>query len=337
MKYSIVMPVFKRSEILEKSLKSIQNQLLQPMEVILIDNNVINIETEKLHNIVEEFKINSKIDIKLLKSTKNSGAIARNMGAKVSRGDIVAFLDSDVVLDNDYYLILMEYFYNNQDLIAIQGADRSLIESQSKVKNYSLPAKILYSFEQFFETSLLFNKKSAYVSPSMAVSHPNVLIDFEVQSQWISTCAGLFKRDLFDRYEFPKQFITYSNNEYLMFSYNLFLNNEGLMLYTNKAKYRDLQTNSGRISIKALIYQIQTYDLFIFLKLFKKSPRNILIYIRSRLGILIYNLVRLFFYRSYSFVNYFDVIYSIIYPIKNIRLILKGNLSFYENDFYREF
>ena len=72
--------------------------------------------------------------------------------------------------------------------------------------------------------------------------------DFEISSQWISTCAGLFKKELFDYYSFPNQFVTYSNNEYLMFSYNLFLQKKGLMLYTNKAKYRDVQTEEGRIS-----------------------------------------------------------------------------------------
>ena len=102
-----------------------------------------------------------------------------------------------------------------KNLIAIQGTERALIESQKKDDRNNVFYKIFYCFEQFFETSLIFNKKSAYVSPSMAVAHPNVKIDFEVSSQWISTCAGLFKRDLFEDYSFPSQFVTYSNNEYL--------------------------------------------------------------------------------------------------------------------------
>ena len=46
---------------------------------------------------------------------------------------------------------------------------------------------------------------------------------------------------------FPNQFITYSNNEYVMFSYSLFKNNEGEMLYTSKAKYKDIQTSSEEL------------------------------------------------------------------------------------------
>ena len=76
-------------------------------------------------------------------------------------------------------------------------------------------------FEQFFETSVLFNKKKSFVSPSLAVAHPNLKKDFEINTEWISTCAGIFKRSR-DKYKFPEQFITYSNNEYIMFSYNLY-------------------------------------------------------------------------------------------------------------------
>ena len=91
------------------------------------------------------------------------------------------------------------------------------------------------------EYKVLFNKKNSFVSPSLAVAHPNLKKDFEINTEWISTCAGIFKRSLFDRYKFPEQFITYSNNEYIMFSYNLYKKQEGKMIYTSKAKYRDIQ------------------------------------------------------------------------------------------------
>ena len=144
----------------------------------------------------------------------------------MSKGDFVAFLDSDVVLDKDYYEILLNYFSVNKKLIAIQGLDRSLLLDSKTNNRFKLIDKLIYLFEDFFETSSLFNRRNGYVSPSLAVAHPNVQTDFEVKSEWISTCAGIFKKYLFNKYEFPNQFITYSNNEYVMFSYNLFKNNE---------------------------------------------------------------------------------------------------------------
>ena len=90
------------------------------------------------------------------------------------KGEIVAFLDSDVILDDNYYSILLEYFSSKKDLIAIQGIDKALIETESKLLKKSLFKKLIYYFEQFFETSLLLNRKTAYVSPSLAVAHPPV-------------------------------------------------------------------------------------------------------------------------------------------------------------------
>lgn len=336
MKYSIVIPVFMRSEIIYKCLKAIEKQILKPLEVILVDNNTEEYESEKLRVLKEEFIKKNVLKILLIKSPKNSGAVARNIGAKKAKGEIVAFLDSDVIIDNNYYSILLKYFEKYKGLIAIQGTDRALIESQRKLKNGNFLSKTIYAMEQFFETSLLLNRKGAFVSPSLAVSHPPVDKEFEIQSQWISTCAGLFKKELFNKYSFPKQFITYSNNEYLMFSYNLFIDNMGLMIYTNKAKYRDLQTNIGRISPIALMYQIEAYDLYIFLKFFKINPQNIYIFIKSRIGHLIYNVAKLVYRKDFLIINYFHAVFSIFYPLINLKSIRKGDLYFYEQDFYKK-
>ena len=66
-----------------------------------------------------------------------------------------------------------------------------------------------------------------------------------------------------------------------MFSHQLYKNKVGKLIYTSKAKYRDVQTNSGRINKIELMYQIETYDLFIFLRLFEPNTKNIIIFIKS--------------------------------------------------------
>ena len=333
MQYSIIIPVYKRNEIILSCLNSIASQTLKPYEIIIVDNNVDINQSEKLNKLLNDFNEKYGFRLRTLKTLKNSGAIARNLGAQSAKTKYVAFLDSDVVLDKNYYSVLFKYFIENEELVAAQGLDQSLVEFHEKISNFSFLKKIFYSLEQFFETSLLFNKTEAYVSPSLAVAHPNVLNEFEVFSQWISTCAGLFKKELFDKYSFPNQFITYSNNEYLYFSYNLFRENEGKMIYTSKAKYRDIQTNSGRIDMINLMYQIQVYDLYIFLKLFNINLKNISIFIKSRIGHLIINTIKLMYKKDVNLIKYFHVIFSIVFPIINLKSILNDDLSFYERNF----
>ena len=51
MKYSIVIPVYKRTEIFKICLDSISSQLLKPLEVIIVDNNTNNIQSKLLYKL----------------------------------------------------------------------------------------------------------------------------------------------------------------------------------------------------------------------------------------------------------------------------------------------
>ena len=105
------------------------------------------------------------------------------------------------------------------------------------------------------------------------------------------------------------------------------------MIYTSKAKYRDIQTSSGRINKVNLMYQVQSYDLYIFIRLFELNLKNILIYLKSRLGYLIYYFSRLILKKNLSLKLYIHSFISIIYPAFHLLSIIKGDLSFYEKDF----
>ena len=193
MKYSVIIPIYKRLEIFDLVLDSVLKQTFQPFEVIIVDNNTDNLITNNLLKVISIFKKKVSFEVHYLKSPINSGSIARNLGALTAKGELVAFLDSDVVLDKDYYEKLIKYFVNEKNIIGIQGLDKSLIEKNNGPTQIKLLNKFIYFIEQFLETSALYNQNKCYVSPSLAVSHPNVNTEFETDSQSISTCAGIFK------------------------------------------------------------------------------------------------------------------------------------------------
>ena len=105
------------------------------------------------------------------------------------------------------------------------------------------------------------------------------------------------------------------------------------MLYISEAKYRDLQIKSGRLNIIPLLYQVEVYDLYIFLNLFEQNILNILIFVISRIGHLIYNFLRITFKKEFSIKLFFHVIFSVIYPLFHLGEIKNKDLSFYEKDF----
>lgn len=87
---SVVIPTFNRRIEVERAVRSVFTQTVQPIEVVICDDG----STDGTAEFVES--LNGPIEIVYLRQ-ENSGlpASARNSGISRSRGDFVAFLDSD--------------------------------------------------------------------------------------------------------------------------------------------------------------------------------------------------------------------------------------------------
>jgi len=88
---STVIPVRNREKFIVRALESVSSQTYPPKEVIIVDDA----STDETPHIVENLakKLSNLVLIRL---TENVGAgMARNIGAKVANGDLLAFLDSD--------------------------------------------------------------------------------------------------------------------------------------------------------------------------------------------------------------------------------------------------
>lgn len=89
---SIIIPTYNRSDYILDALKSVLNQTYKKTEIIIVDDGskdnteeIIKnyIKLKKLHNIYYFYKENGGV------------ATARNFGIEMSKGDLIAFLDSD--------------------------------------------------------------------------------------------------------------------------------------------------------------------------------------------------------------------------------------------------
>ena len=86
---SIIMPTFQHGHCISRSIQSVLDQTYESWELIIIDNHSV----DNTSDIVLSFKDSR---IKYLKFP-NNGIIAasRNHGVLISKGDWIAFLDSD--------------------------------------------------------------------------------------------------------------------------------------------------------------------------------------------------------------------------------------------------
>jgi glycosyltransferase involved in cell wall biosynthesis len=109
---SIVVPTYNASRFMPNLLDSIFNQAVTDMEVIIVDD----CSTDDTVEVV------SKHPVRVIRMEKNGGpARARNRGVQEAKGDIIFFLDSDVVVLDGTIQEVKNYFEKNPSASCIIG------------------------------------------------------------------------------------------------------------------------------------------------------------------------------------------------------------------------
>ncbi|WP_455369633.1 glycosyltransferase family 2 protein, partial [[Eubacterium] cellulosolvens] len=100
--FSILMPVWNRSEIVENSIKSVLSQTYKDYELIIIDDG----SEDNLKEIIHPY-FSKKV--RYYKIPHSGVSIARNEGIKYAKGDLLAYLDSD----NSWYPEFLSVMYDS--------------------------------------------------------------------------------------------------------------------------------------------------------------------------------------------------------------------------------
>jgi glycosyltransferase involved in cell wall biosynthesis len=89
MKFSVIVPTYKRIEFLEKAIESINAQTYRNYEIIVVNDNPD--DKSRIDNLCSKFE---KLIVIHSSHTKGGNA-ARNLGILKSKGELIAFLDDD--------------------------------------------------------------------------------------------------------------------------------------------------------------------------------------------------------------------------------------------------
>ena len=100
---SVVIPTYNRLPILKKCLDSLENQILidaiKDYEIVLVDDGSTDGTTDWLKNNIDFFP-----HLRLFEQSHGGPALGRNLGVEKSNGDVIVFIDSDLVVDK-YFLV----------------------------------------------------------------------------------------------------------------------------------------------------------------------------------------------------------------------------------------
>jgi glucosyl-dolichyl phosphate glucuronosyltransferase len=109
MKSTLIIPTYNRPKELRECLSSILKQIRLPDEIIVLDDG-------ELHAMPLRENLEQKgIQCYFVKKIQKGLTRSRNMGVKMAKGDIIFFLDDDVVLMPDYFQKLFMLYESGKD------------------------------------------------------------------------------------------------------------------------------------------------------------------------------------------------------------------------------
>ncbi len=172
-KVSIIVPVFNVEKYLEECVKSLRNQTLQDIEIILVDD-------ESPDNCPAMCERYAELDnrIKVLHKKNGGLGFARNSGLEVATGEYVTFTDRD-----DYELPeTYETLYKQAK------------ESQSDVVYYSFINRHVSAIEEkCYEGA----ERIRGLLLDMVSNPPQDVSDHDIQ---VSSCLAMYRRQLLERH-----------------------------------------------------------------------------------------------------------------------------------------
>jgi len=141
-KVSVIIPTYNRAHLIGKAIKSVLNQTYKDFEVIVVDDG----STDNTEEIVKSF---TDFKIHYICHKHNRGAsAARNTGIKASRGEYIAFLDSDDEWLPEKLDKQMKTFNSESSEVGVvYTGDYYVDEKDKKVKKVHIPRKEGYIYE----------------------------------------------------------------------------------------------------------------------------------------------------------------------------------------------
>lgn len=249
---SVIVPTYCRATDLSELLDSIIRQTTLPSEIIIIDDSPDDsvISVCKKH---EPFFEENGTHIIYAKNFKErSSAIARNVGVQMAKGEIILFLDDDIVLDRDFVEKMLNVFETFPGALGVQGWIRTI-----RPRFHSLFAgisKVFFLGQYTVNTCRLFD-------------YPIVLTQI-VNCEALCGCDMALKRSVFEEFKFDEVLKKYSNMEDDLFSYSIFKRYPKSLFITPYAKCVHKRSSVARARDKASERMKDEYRRYVLVRLF---------------------------------------------------------------------
>ncbi|MBI4970833.1 MAG: glycosyltransferase family 2 protein [Candidatus Omnitrophica bacterium] len=132
---SVIIPTYNRKELVRRAIQSVLNQTFKKYALIVVDDG----STDQTDKILKEFK---GAKIHFYRQDRKGVSAARNRGIRESRGELIAFLDSDDVWHPKKLEVQVDFFRKNPTAMIAQTEEEWIRDGRpanpmKKHKKYS--------------------------------------------------------------------------------------------------------------------------------------------------------------------------------------------------------
>ncbi|CAG1023092.1 GalNAc(5)-diNAcBac-PP-undecaprenol beta-1,3-glucosyltransferase [Patescibacteria group bacterium] len=276
MNYSIIVPTCNRQKDLASLIDSILKQTILPVEVIVIDQSDSD-DTKKYIESCSNYELtkSNNINFIYMYQTKKNSAAARNKGIDVAKGQVISFLDDDVVLFRDYYEKVLSYFDNDKRIGGIGG--NVIVENKLQGWKWKLRKGLLKLF-------LINNFDGKITKSGFGWPIAEREIDSPMQVEMFSGCNMNFRKEFLKDDKFDEWFTGYSYREDVDISYRI--SGKTLLKMIPEAKLYHNYSKSNRMDVKEQKMMEIKNSYYFYKKNMKKTMISDFLFLYSLSGLL---------------------------------------------------
>lgn len=230
---SIIIATKNRVETLKECLESVNHQTLLPDEVVISDGSTGNQTQELIKTLSKDNRFKARLEY------YNFGPLGaarqRNKASETAKGDILFFLDDDIVCEPEFIKEINAIFTkdSSKDIAGVSGiSTNQTYVPLGKVNRF------------LFNLSLRANERRDSYAGKVVGPAVNFLPrdgkGLEQEVDWLSSCCSAYRKEIFLEYKFNENFKGYS-----------FMEDVELSCRINK-RYKLLSTTNARCFHKDL-------------------------------------------------------------------------------------
>lgn len=184
-KISVVIPTCNRPNDLLCAVDSILKQNRLPDELLIVDQSRDDLSKNLITNLFAELRNN--VNLKYIHDDSIPGLVAaKKVAASLASGDIIMFLEDDVILEDDYIENMIQGFIHNHDMM---GACGVVMEVAGADKFYQL-------FFHLFHRGIFHDRRVGIHG------NPQEWNQKLIQSNFLSGGVSAYRREVFERVPF---------------------------------------------------------------------------------------------------------------------------------------